>query len=94
MRPDYFVPDTSLFRAADAIASLAPCPFAGRVTRDQVLTALGEFGDIWPESIRADVIHAQHEQAEKIAGLSLSSSTAQDVSSEREPKTATTSPLA
>ncbi len=52
MKPDYFVPDERLVRAADAIANLAPCPIAGRITRDQVLLALGEFGDIWPDSIR------------------------------------------
>ena len=28
--------------------------FVGRVTPDQVKIALGEFGDIWPESIRED----------------------------------------
>ena len=67
MRPDYFVPDEPLFRAADAIANLTPCPVTGRITRDQVLMAFGEFGNIWPESIRADVIRASNEHAEKIA---------------------------
>lgn len=63
MRPDYFVPDETLFLAAERIANLAPCPFAGRLTPDQVVLALGEFGDIWPESIRADVNRANNEKA-------------------------------
>ena len=41
-------------RLAEKIANLEPCPFVGRVTPDQVKIALGEFGDIWPESIRED----------------------------------------
>jgi hypothetical protein len=52
MRPDYFVPDELLFPAADAIAHLQPCPFAGRVTRDQVLMVLGELADVWPVSVQ------------------------------------------
>ncbi len=63
MRPDYFVPDEPLFRAANAIANLKPCPFAGRLTPDQIIAALGEIGDIWPLSIRADVISANNERA-------------------------------
>src|ERR1700694_4208015 len=37
MKPDCFLPDERLVRAADAITNLAPCPVAGRITRDQVL---------------------------------------------------------
>ncbi|WJR76020.1 hypothetical protein [Bradyrhizobium sp. NP1] len=50
-RPDHFIPDDQLTRAANAIANLEPCPFKGRLTADQVIRALGEFGDIWPASI-------------------------------------------
>lgn len=55
---DIYIPDDKLFRLADKLAALEPCPFAGRVTRDLVLTALGEFGDLWPKSIAADVVRA------------------------------------
>lgn len=41
-------------RAVAAIAALEPCPFEGVVTADQIKEALGEIGDIWPESIRGD----------------------------------------
>lgn len=42
MRLDHFVPLENIVRAANAIANLKPCPFAGRVTRDQIIAALGE----------------------------------------------------
>lgn len=41
----------TLNRAAEIIAALEPCPFAGVVTADQVKIALGEHLDVWPESI-------------------------------------------
>lgn len=41
-----------LNRAAETIAALQPCPFAGVVTADQVKIALGELLDVWPKSIR------------------------------------------
>lgn len=43
-----------LHRAAEKIAALKPCPFAGIVTVDQVKTALGELLDVWPDSIADD----------------------------------------
>jgi|GEM_PF-6028940 len=55
MQTEIYVEDQRLIRLADKIADLEPCPFAGRVTRDQVLMALGEFGDFWPESILSSV---------------------------------------
>jgi hypothetical protein len=61
MRPDYFVPDQQLFGAADAIVAAS-----GRtLTRDQVLTILGELADIWPDSVRLDLIREAFEDAEK-----------------------------
>ena len=45
-------------RAAEAIAALTPCPFHGCITTDQVKIALGEAGNIWPESIRGDADRA------------------------------------
>jgi hypothetical protein len=38
-------------RSAEKLAALKPCPFAGRVTADQVKIAPGELLDIWPPSI-------------------------------------------
>ena len=52
MTLDHFAPDENITRAANAIANLAPRPFARRVTPDQIIAALGEFVDIRPESIR------------------------------------------
>ena len=46
-----FAENALLDKACHAIAALGPCPFAGTVTADQVKLALGEFLDIWPESI-------------------------------------------
>ena len=56
MRLDHFAPLENITRAANAIADLAPCPFAGCATPDQIIAALGEFGDIWPETIQPDLI--------------------------------------
>lgn len=53
---ELYLDDARLFAIADAIAAIRPCPFAGRVTRDQIVVALGEHGDIWPLSILPDVI--------------------------------------
>ena len=41
-KPTYF-DSQRLHRAAVALAKLEPCPYAGRVTEDQVKLALGEF---------------------------------------------------
>ena len=46
-----FAENALLDKACRAIAALEPCPFAGKVTADQVKIALGELLDIWPESI-------------------------------------------
>lgn len=52
--PQFYTP---LARStADAIAALRPCPFAGKITPDQILTVLGEVGNIWPTAILADAI--------------------------------------
>ena len=52
---EIYIPTGNYRRAADAIAALKPCPVHGVVTADQVKIALGEAGDIWPDSIRGDV---------------------------------------
>lgn len=51
-----YIPDSDYAKLVAALASLAPCPMAGRVTDDQIKTALGDVGDIWPESVRVDFI--------------------------------------
>lgn len=53
---EIFLNDARLFAIADAIATIRPCPFAARVTRDQIIVALGEHGDIWPTSILPELI--------------------------------------
>lgn len=63
MTLDHFVPSENITRAAEAIADLKPCPFAGRVTPDQIIAALGEYGSIWPETIRPDLIRCAVEDA-------------------------------
>ena len=41
-------------RLIDALLRVEPDAFTGKVERDGVTLALGEFGDIWPESILQD----------------------------------------
>jgi hypothetical protein len=41
-------------RVAEAIVALEPCPFAGKVTVDQIKLALADAADIWPVSIAAE----------------------------------------
>lgn len=53
---EIYLDDARLFAIADAIAAIKPCAFAGRVTRDQIIIALGEHGDIWPTSILPDLL--------------------------------------
>jgi len=38
------------------LAELKPCPFAGRVTEDQIKLALCDGLDIWPASIADEVL--------------------------------------
>jgi hypothetical protein len=52
---EIYIPTGNYRRAADAIAALEPCPVHGVITADQVKIALGEAGNIWPESIRSAV---------------------------------------
>lgn len=53
---EIYIEDARLIAIADAIAAIKPCAFAGRVTRDQIIVALGEHGDIWPLSILPGLI--------------------------------------
>ena len=49
-------------RLVERLANLEPCPFAGKITPDQIKVALGEAGNIWPKEIYGDVIVARLEQ--------------------------------
>lgn len=53
---EIYIDRSRLHILADAIAALEPCPFTGTITRDQIVVALGEHGNIWPTSILLDVI--------------------------------------
>jgi hypothetical protein len=55
-----YVQNEAYNRAAEAIAAIEPCPFAGKVTAEQVKIALGELLDIWPASIAVDAYLAEH----------------------------------
>ncbi|QDM27560.1 hypothetical protein FNL56_16605 [Tardiphaga sp. vice304] len=55
MTTEIYIGTARFQRIAAAIAALEPCWFSGVVTADQVKLALGEHGDIWPDSIRRDV---------------------------------------
>jgi hypothetical protein len=56
---DVYIGSERFERIAEAIAALEPCPFFGVLTADQVKMALGEHGDIWPDSIRRHIASAQ-----------------------------------
>jgi hypothetical protein len=62
---EIYLDDARLFALADAIAAIRPCPFAGRVTRDQIIVALGEHGDVWPSSILPELIRDSAESQER-----------------------------
>ena len=41
------------------LAKIEPCPFAGKVTPDQIKVVLGNVANIWPASIAIDVAYAK-----------------------------------
>jgi hypothetical protein len=49
-----FIEDAKFDHFAESVAALEPCPFAGKVTADQVKIALVELLDICPASIADD----------------------------------------
>jgi hypothetical protein len=51
---EIYLDDERHGRLVDNLLNVQPCPFAGRVTADQITLALGEAGDIWPLSSRDD----------------------------------------
>lgn len=53
---EVYLETSRLNQMAEAIAALEPCPFAGRVTADQIKLVLGEKGNVWPASILPDAL--------------------------------------
>jgi hypothetical protein len=62
MRPDVYL-DDRLRALIDALVDVPPCPVTGKRTADQIQQVLCQF-DIWPKSIRAEVIRAMNEADE------------------------------
>lgn len=52
--PETHIPDTDYAALVAALLNVPPCPMTGRVTENEIKIVLGEIGDVWPESIRAD----------------------------------------
>ncbi|MER9702659.1 hypothetical protein NKJ10_00155 [Mesorhizobium sp. M0204] len=50
----------------EALAAVQPCAFSGEIENDEIITALGDAGNIWPAAIRADV--EAHRQAVSRSG--------------------------
>lgn len=63
--PDIYLANDRYSRLVTALADLQPCPFAARITEDQIKRVLGEAGDVWPVEIRGAVVIANLEDAEK-----------------------------
>lgn len=53
---EIYLENNRLNQLAEAIAAIAPCPFTGKVTADQVKLVLGEKGNVWPASILPDAL--------------------------------------
>jgi hypothetical protein len=62
---DIFLDDERCSRLVAALTKVQPCPVTGEVTDNEIKVILGEIGDIWPESILADVASASAEDFEK-----------------------------
>lgn len=54
----HYLDDSTYHRLVDALSQLQPDPFTGRIDRDEIVTALGEIGDLWPAAIIPDVARA------------------------------------
>lgn len=51
---EHYLETEAYNRLIEALLHVEPDAFTGKVERDGVVMVLGEFGDIWPESIRED----------------------------------------
>ncbi|WP_213285928.1 hypothetical protein [Bradyrhizobium sp. sGM-13] len=69
MTEEIFLNDDQYTRLVERLANLEPCPFAGKITPDQIKIALGEAGDIWPAEIYGDVVAAWLEECEKLRAM-------------------------
>lgn len=50
----FYLDDATYDALVDKLLNNDLCVVTGTVTRDQVVTTLGEIGDIWPASIKED----------------------------------------
>jgi hypothetical protein len=50
----HYLDDKTYARLIDALLNVEPDVVTGRVEADGIKIALGEIGDIWPSTIRAD----------------------------------------
>lgn len=66
-----YIDDDRLDAIADAILRIDPCPVTGMIRHDQIIMAIGEAGNVWPESILPDAIAAQIEHREKYSSQGL-----------------------
>ncbi|MFG1318203.1 hypothetical protein [Xanthobacter autotrophicus] len=49
-----YLTDETYFSLVDAIRALRPDPLTEEVDRDEVVTLLGNVGDLWPVTIKPD----------------------------------------
>ncbi len=54
---DIFLDNKRYSRLVAALLKVEPCPVTGVVSENEFKIALGEAGDIWPESIREDALN-------------------------------------
>jgi hypothetical protein len=63
-----YIPDQNCEAIIEAVLALEPCPVTGKITRDQIEIAMGEFGNTWPARIRRDAILSGVRETESIHG--------------------------
>lgn len=51
---EIYLDDARHARLVDALLNVKPCPFAGKITADQITMILGEVGNVWPRHSRGD----------------------------------------
>jgi hypothetical protein len=54
-----------------ALSEAPPCPVTGYVTSNEIKIILGEFGDIWPESVRPEGLNARRRPAPMVSRCRL-----------------------
>lgn len=48
----YYMPKDDYAKLIEAIANIPPCALTGAVDLDAIKIALGEVGDVWPDTIQ------------------------------------------